>query len=88
MLRIRLQRFGTKNEPTYRLFAPDRDGPISREEFLDIFFDDLALPHLVKTQLARISEYKRVRAGYSQHAGLLSQGLIKGHTLAGLHRAV
>lgn len=39
---------------------------LSREEFLDIFFDDLALPNLVKTQLARIDEYKRVRAGYTQ----------------------
>jgi uncharacterized sporulation protein YeaH/YhbH (DUF444 family) len=39
---------------------------LSREEFLDIFFDDLALPHLVKTQLARISEYKQIRAGYTQ----------------------
>jgi uncharacterized sporulation protein YeaH/YhbH (DUF444 family) len=39
---------------------------LSREEFLDIFFDDLALPNLVKTQLARIDEYKRIRAGYSQ----------------------
>jgi len=38
---------------------------LSREEFLDIFFDDLALPRLVKTQLTRISEYKRVRAGYT-----------------------
>jgi uncharacterized sporulation protein YeaH/YhbH (DUF444 family) len=39
---------------------------LSREEFLDIFFDDLALPRLVKTQLARITEYRRVRAGYTQ----------------------
>jgi uncharacterized sporulation protein YeaH/YhbH (DUF444 family) len=39
---------------------------LSREEFLDIFFDELALPNLVKTQLARIDEYKRVRAGYTQ----------------------
>ena len=39
---------------------------LSREEFLDIFFDDLALPNLVKTQLARVDEYKRVRAGYTQ----------------------
>ena len=38
---------------------------LSREEFLNIFFDDLALPNLVKTQLARITEYKRVRAGYT-----------------------
>jgi len=39
---------------------------LSREEFLDIFFDDLALPNLVKTQLSRIDEYKRVRAGHTQ----------------------
>ncbi|MBL8489795.1 MAG: YeaH/YhbH family protein, partial [Rhodocyclaceae bacterium] len=38
---------------------------LSREEFLNIFFDDLALPNLVKTQLARITDYKRVRAGYT-----------------------
>ena len=38
---------------------------LSREEFLELFFDDLALPDLVKTQLARIDEYKRVRAGYT-----------------------
>jgi uncharacterized sporulation protein YeaH/YhbH (DUF444 family) len=38
---------------------------LSREEFLNIFFDDLALPNLVKTQLSRIDEYKRVRAGYT-----------------------
>ena len=39
---------------------------LSREEFLNIFFEDLALPNLVKTQLAQIDEYKRVRAGYTQ----------------------
>jgi uncharacterized protein len=38
---------------------------LSREEFLDIFFDDLALPNLVKTQLARIHEYKSQRAGFT-----------------------
>ncbi|MDD5248353.1 MAG: YeaH/YhbH family protein [Rhodocyclaceae bacterium] len=39
---------------------------LSREEFLNIFFEDLALPNLVKTQLTRIEEFKRVRAGYTQ----------------------
>ena len=39
---------------------------VTRDEFLDIFFDELALPNLVKRQLARIDEYKRVRAGYTQ----------------------
>lgn len=38
---------------------------ISREEFLEFFFDDLALPDLVKTQLATITDYKRVRAGHT-----------------------
>lgn len=38
---------------------------LSREEFLDIFFDDLALPNLIRTQLARISEYKTQRAGFT-----------------------
>mgnify|MGYP000848272629 FL=1 len=39
---------------------------LTRDEFLDIFFDELALPNLVKRQLARIDEYTRVRAGYTQ----------------------
>jgi uncharacterized sporulation protein YeaH/YhbH (DUF444 family) len=39
---------------------------LSREEFLDIFFDDLALPNLVKTQLARITNTRQVRAGFTQ----------------------
>ncbi len=38
---------------------------LTRDEFLDIFFDELALPNLVKRQLARIDEYKRIRAGYT-----------------------
>lgn len=38
---------------------------ISREEFLEFFFDDLELPDLVKTQLATITEFKPKRAGYS-----------------------
>ncbi|MGB7992007.1 MAG: YeaH/YhbH family protein [Candidatus Methylophosphatis roskildensis] len=38
---------------------------LSREEFLNIFFDDLALPNLVKTQLARLVENKSVRAGFT-----------------------
>lgn len=39
---------------------------LTRDEFLDIFFEELALPNLIKRQLARIDEYKRVRAGYTQ----------------------
>jgi uncharacterized sporulation protein YeaH/YhbH (DUF444 family) len=52
--------------------SPDGEGlddfvfTLTRDEFLDIFFDELALPNLIKRQLARIDEYKRVRAGYTQ----------------------
>ena len=38
--------------------------PLSREEFLDFFFDDLELPDLIKTQLTAIAHSRRVRAGY------------------------
>ena len=38
---------------------------LSKEEFLQIFFEDLALPHLVRTQLAELPEWKSHRAGYS-----------------------
>ena len=39
---------------------------LTKDEFLDIFFDELALPNLVKQDLAHIEQYRRVRAGYTQ----------------------
>ncbi|MCG9076899.1 YeaH/YhbH family protein [Laribacter hongkongensis] len=36
---------------------------LNRDEFLNVFFEDLALPNLVKTQLMGIDEFKTVRAG-------------------------
>ena len=38
---------------------------LSREEFMQVFFDDLALPHLVRTQLTEVPEWKSHRAGYT-----------------------
>jgi uncharacterized protein len=38
---------------------------LSKEEFMQVFFDDLALPNLTRTQLAEVPEYKFHRAGYS-----------------------
>lgn len=38
---------------------------LSREEFLEIYFEDLELPDLVKKELARLTTYKTVRAGVS-----------------------
>lgn len=38
---------------------------ISREEFLEIFFNDLELPNLLKKQLAQINTSTNVRAGFT-----------------------
>lgn len=38
---------------------------LSKEEFMQAFFEDLALPHLVRTQLADMPEWKYQRAGFS-----------------------
>jgi uncharacterized sporulation protein YeaH/YhbH (DUF444 family) len=38
---------------------------ISREEFLNLFFEDLELPDLVKTQLTKLMMDRTVRAGYT-----------------------
>ena len=38
---------------------------LSREEFMQVFFEDLALPNLVRTALAEVPEWKSQRAGYS-----------------------
>lgn len=54
--------------------GPSRDGEgmddfvftLTREEFMEFFFEDLALPELVKTQLAATMEYRSVRAGYTR----------------------
>lgn len=38
---------------------------LSREEFMDLFFEDLELPNMIKTQLATEAQFKKVRAGYT-----------------------
>jgi uncharacterized protein len=44
---------------------------LSREEFLDVYFEDLELPDLVKKELATIETHKYVRAGVTS-AGIPS----------------
>ncbi len=50
--------------------SPDGEGmdefvfELSKEEFMNYFFEDLALPDLVKKQLTAMPEVKRVRAGF------------------------
>ncbi|MHB8493791.1 MAG: YeaH/YhbH family protein [Casimicrobiaceae bacterium] len=39
---------------------------LSREEFLRIFFDDLELPHLARTQFGRTEQKRSVRAGFTK----------------------
>lgn len=39
---------------------------LSRDEFLEFFFEDLELPDLVKTKLAREASHKSVPAGFSK----------------------
>ena len=39
---------------------------LSREEFMQIFFDDLELPNLARTDLGRAERHKSVRAGYTK----------------------
>jgi hypothetical protein len=38
---------------------------LSKEEFMQVFFEDLALPHLIRTQLAEVPEWKYHRAGFT-----------------------
>jgi uncharacterized sporulation protein YeaH/YhbH (DUF444 family) len=38
---------------------------LSRDEFLDFLFEDMALPNLTKRELIGSDEFKKVRAGYS-----------------------
>ncbi|MEN8131523.1 MAG: YeaH/YhbH family protein [Pseudomonadota bacterium] len=38
---------------------------LSRDEFLEFFFEDLELPDMIKTKLTTVVEHKWVRAGYS-----------------------
>ena len=38
---------------------------LSKEEFMQVFFEDLALPNMVRTALAEVPEWKSQRAGYS-----------------------
>lgn len=38
---------------------------LTREEFMNYFFEDLELPNMIKTQLTRTPEFRNQRAGYN-----------------------
>jgi uncharacterized sporulation protein YeaH/YhbH (DUF444 family) len=51
--------------------SPDGEGEdefafhLTRDEFLDLFFEDLELPDLVKKDIAKVDEFQHRRAGFS-----------------------
>ncbi len=50
---------------------------LSREEFMNLFFDDLELPHLVRTQVGDIKEMKPQRAGYSSQGSPTNLSIVR-----------
>lgn len=67
---------------------------LSREDFLEFFFEDMALPDLVKTQLARIPQVRLRRGGYRSDGTpsnlsivrTMRESLARRIALAGPHR--
>ncbi len=51
--------------------SPDGDGEdeftfhLTKDEFLDLFFQDLELPDMIKRDIAKVEEYENHRAGFS-----------------------
>ncbi|WP_262156834.1 YeaH/YhbH family protein, partial [Escherichia coli] len=43
------------------------DFPISQDEYLDLLFEDLALPNRKKNQHRQLNEYKTHRAGFTSN---------------------
>lgn len=50
---------------------------LSREEFLDIFLDDLALPDLVKQKIKQAESHSLTRAGYSSSGSPANLNLVR-----------
>jgi hypothetical protein len=69
--------------------SPDGEGEddfvfrISREEFMNYFFDDLALPRLIRTQLlADVPEWKTRRAGFVSEGNPTSLHVVRSMRVA------
>ena len=50
---------------------------LSREEFMNLFFDDLELPHLVRTLIGDIKELKPQRAGYTSQGSPVNLSVVR-----------
>lgn len=63
--------------------SPDGDGQddfsfiLTREEFLEFFFDDLELPDMVKTQLKDVNEYSLSKAGFTTTGSPVNLNIIR-----------
>ena len=59
---------------------------LSKEEFLEVFFDDLALPDLVKKELAKMPQWQKARAGVSQSGTPTNINVVKSMRQASARR--
>lgn len=50
---------------------------LSREEFMNLFFEDLELPNMIKTQLAQEVQFKKIRAGYTTYGNPSNINIIR-----------
>ena len=50
---------------------------LSREEFMQVFFDDLELPNLMRTELGRAEKPSNVRAGYAKSGTPANLALVR-----------
>lgn len=50
---------------------------LSREEFMNLFFDDLELPHLVRTQVGDIKELRPQRAGFTSQGSPTNLSVVR-----------
>jgi hypothetical protein len=50
---------------------------LSREEFLNLFFEDLALPDLIKKQFSQIQTATPIRAGFKKYGTLPSLNILR-----------
>jgi uncharacterized sporulation protein YeaH/YhbH (DUF444 family) len=63
------------NDPT--ITEDDFTITISRDEFLEYFFNDLELPDMVKKHLNQIVDFKQKRAGYSSYGNPNRLNIVK-----------
>lgn len=50
---------------------------LSRDEFMEIFFDELELPHLLRTQVGDITEPSLERAGYTRDGAPVNLSVVR-----------